>query len=95
MLAVPWSDIDRDIADSRRHVGKARRMFERWRGQSATEESNAQTGAFTRAMLADSTASGAGMRRLMALLGAPLPTGADCHSTLPRRLADPVRGRLS
>lgn len=91
MMAVLWSDIERDIADARRHFGKARQMFERLRGQSATEEYYFQTGAFMHAMLAGYTSFEAGMKRLMALLGEPLPTGADWHSTLLRRLAEPVR----
>ena len=91
MMAVLWEDIERDVADSLRHFGKARQMFERLRGQSATEEYYFQTGAFMHAMLAGYTSFEAGMTRLMALLGEPLPTGADRHSTLPRRLAEPVR----
>ena len=92
MMAVLWGDIERDVADSRRHFGKARQMFERLRGQSATEEYYFQTGAFMHAMLAGYTSFEAGMKRLMALLGEPLPTGSDWHSMLLRRLAEPVRG---
>ena len=90
-MAVLWGDIERDVADARRHFGRARQMFERLRGQGATDEYYFQTGAFMHAMLAGYTSFEAGMKRLMALLGEPLPTGADWHGTLLRRLAEPVR----
>ena len=92
MMAILWADIDRDIAASRRHFGKALQMFDRLRGQSGTEEYYFQTGAFMHAMLAGYTAFEAGMKRLMGLLGEPLPQGSDWHSTLLLRLAEPVAG---
>ena len=38
MMAVLWTDIERDVAASRRHFGTARQMFRRLRGQSGSEE---------------------------------------------------------
>ncbi len=87
MMAVLWNDIERDVSSSRRHFAKAIEVFGHLRGASGEENYYFQTAAFMHAMLSGYTSFEAAMKRLLALLGEPLPSGSDWHTALVQRIA--------
>ena len=92
MMAMLWSDVDRDIASSRRHFEMGIALFADLREAEPGRGSYVGTMSFLHAMQSGYTSFEAGMKRLLALLDEPLPKGADWHKALVSRLSEPSPG---
>ena len=89
MMALLWDDIAADIASAKRHFGEAGLLF---RSHRADPASYVTAMAFQHAMQAGYTSFETAMKRLLALLGEPLPVDPDSHAALLRRLGRAVPG---
>lgn len=89
MMAVLWDDIASDVAAAKRHWREAMLLHDR----ALADPADYVVGmAFQHAMQSGYTALEAGLRRLVAMLGEPMPAGPDWHAALVRRLARPLAG---
>lgn len=89
MMAVLWNDIERDIALSRRHFGRAVELFRRGWNPEDEEGTYFASMAFMHAMLAGYTSFESAVKRLLSMLDEPMPSGPDWHSVLLNRIAEP------
>jgi hypothetical protein len=90
MMALLWDDIGADLASSKRHFGEAAALY---RNRMGEEPDYVVAMAFQHAMQSGYTSFEAAMRRLLNLLGEPLPAGPDSHAALLKRLGRPIEGQ--
>jgi hypothetical protein len=93
MMAARWADIERNLANSRRHFAMAVEAFVEVRTASSDKERYLRRAAFMHAMMAGYTSFESAMKDLTGLLEEPLPAGHDWHKALIDRLAAPVAGQ--
>lgn len=91
-MAMLWNDVERDLASSRRHFTLAVEVFDELHDMLQSREQYVRTMGFLHAMQSGYTSFEAGIKRLLALLDEPLPTGSDLHKALLRRLEEPAPG---
>ena len=91
-MAMLWNDIERDLASSQRHFTLAVEMFDEIHDAAPSREQYVRTMGFLHAMQSGYTSFEAGMKRLLALIDEPLPTGSEWHKALLRRLEEPAPG---
>ena len=89
MMAALWSDIASDIASAKRHFGEAVALYG---GPLEARADYVTSMAFQHAMQAGYTSFEAGMKRLLHMLGEPMPYGPDSHAALTRRIASEMTG---
>jgi hypothetical protein len=92
MNAALWTDIMADVASAERHFGGAASLVEAGVLQREGIERYGGEMAIMHAMQAGHTSLEVALRRLLTVLGEPLPTGGETHADLIRRLALPVSG---
>lgn len=89
MRALLWDDLLGDLASAKRHFGEAVQLH---RAPSSAIPDYVTNMAFQHAMQVGYTSFEAAMKRLLHLLGEPLPAGPQWHAALLKRLARPVPG---
>ena len=91
-MTMLWDDVDRDLVSARRHFGMGVALFADLRASTPGRDRYAAMMAFLHAMQSGYTSFEAGTKRLLTMLDEPLPTGAEWHEDLVRRIAVPVLG---
>ena len=91
-MAMLWNDVERDLASSQRHFSLAVDLFDEIQDVVPSRDHYVRTMGFLHAMQSGYTSFEAGMKRLLALLDEPLPTGSEWHKALLRRLEEPAPG---
>ena len=89
-MAMLWNDVGRDLASSQRHFSLAVDLFDELYDVVPSRDQYVRTMGFLHAMQSGYTSFEAGMKRLLALLDEPLPTGSEWHKALLRRLEEPA-----
>lgn len=89
MMALLWDDILGDVASAERHFGEAVLLH---RAPSPAVSAYVTGMAFQHAMQAGYTSFESAMKRLLHLLGEPVPAGPEWDAALLKRLARPVPG---
>lgn len=91
MMAALWSDALDDLSSARAHFGEAIAMFEA-SDFTKSGPDYLHRMAFQHAMQAGYTSFESALKRIFALLGEPLPVGADWRYALLRRASAPLEG---
>ncbi len=91
MMAALWGDALDDIASARLHFSEAIAMFKAPDFERSGPDYLRRM-AFQHAMQAGYTSFESALKRIFAMLGEPLPLGADWHFALLRRASNPLEG---
>jgi hypothetical protein len=95
MNAALWTDLLADVGAAEQHFLAAQRILDHGELLNESFAGYDARMAFMHAMQSGHTSVETGLRRLLSVLGEPMPSGGDWHADLISRLGRPIDGGRS